>query len=187
MSIAEELFQTLGIDVLSVINDNCKYLPESFFSLSKQDSIEVSVNPDASVYKSLPLKIWDIRNLRNGKQAKSEIQDITLNDTLPEPIQARLVDSFTFYHYGDNLLVKRASTGYKLKIDFFRINRNVSDMKDLPKLEFLNLLYNLKTRNANNVFTALNRISTLVQNTVAENTIQPEIRAVSQSMRGFEL
>lgn len=187
MSIAEELFQTLGIDVLSVINDNCKYLPESFFSLSKQDSIEVSVNPDASVYKSLPLKIWDIRNLRNGKQAKSEIQDITLNDTLPEPIQAKLVDSFTFYHYGDNLLVKRASTGYKLKIDFFRINRNVSDMKDLPKLEFLNLLYNLKTRNANNVFTALNRISTLVQNTVAENTIQPEIRAVSQSMRGFEL
>lgn len=187
MSTAEELFQTLGIDVLSVINDNCKYLPESFFSLSKQDSMEVSVNPDVSIYKSLPLKIWDIRNIRNGKQAKSEIQDITLNDTLPEPIQARLVDSFTFYHYGDNLLVKRDSTGYKLKIDFFRINRNVSDMKDLPKLEFLNLLYNLKTRNANNVFTALNRISTLVQNTIAENTIQPEIRAVSQSMKGFEL
>ena len=60
-------------------------------------------------------------------------------------------------------------------------------MKDLPKLEFLNLLYNLKTRNANNVFTALNRISNLFHNTMAENTIQPEIRAVSQSMRGFEL
>ena len=187
MSTAEELFQTLGIDVFSVINDNCKYLPESFFSLSKQDSIEVSVNPDTSEYKSLPLKIWDIRNIRNGKQAKSEFQDITLNDTLPEPIQARLVTDFTFYHYGDNLLVKRASTGFKLKVDFFRINRNISDMKDLPKLEFLNLLYNLKTRNANNVFTALNRISTLFQNTIAENTIQPEIRAVSQSMRGFEL
>jgi hypothetical protein len=73
MSTAEELFQTLGIDVFSLINDNCKYLPESFFELSKQDSIEVSVNPDNSVYKSLPLRIWDIRNIRNGKQVKSEI------------------------------------------------------------------------------------------------------------------
>lgn len=189
MSIAEELFQTLGIDVLSVINDNCKYLPESFFSLSKQDSIEVFVGPrtDCNTYKTLPLKIWDVRNIRNGKQAKSRFQDIILNDTVSEPIQATEVSDFTFYHYGDNLIVDRALEGYKLKVDFFRINRNISDMKDLPKLEFLNLLYNLKTRNANNVFTALKRISNLFQNTIAENTIQPEIRAVSQSMRGFEL
>jgi len=187
MSTAEELFQTLGIDVFSLINDNCKYLPESFFELSKQDSIEISVNPDNSVYKSLPLRIWDIRNIRNGKQAKSEIQDITLNETLLEPIQARIVNDFTFYHYGDELLVKRDLTGYKLKIDFFRINRNVNQMKDLPKLEFLNLLYNLKTRNANNVYTALDRVSSLFHNSIAENTVQPEIRAMSQSMRGFEL
>lgn len=188
MNKSDELFSALNINLNAIVEANTKYFPVSFFNSPTMTEIIIDIPDNTNGnYKMLPMKIWEIWNIKNGLQDKSLLQDITFEEADLEPVSEVIIDDFTFYHYGDGIAVKRGLEPFKLKINYYKINRTLSELKELPELEFKNIIYNLKTRNIAGLFEGLKRFKFLFNNTQAENTIKPEIILQNQSLNGFYL
>jgi hypothetical protein len=188
MNKSDELFNSLNIDLNAIVEVNAKYFPVSFFDSPTMENLTLDIPGNTNGnYKMLPMKIWEIWNIRNGYQDKSPYQDITFAEAVSEPLGSEISSSFIFYHYGDGICVRRSSSPFKLSLNYYKINRTYLTMKELPKLEFKNILFCLKTKNGSELFEGMKRFKNLFQNTQAENTIKPETVLQNQSITGFYL
>lgn len=186
---ALDYFEKVNIDIEDKVDKFVKYLPHQFFKETNifEETILVQNNENSNWFM-LPYDNWEVLSFRNGYQDKSTTFDITFDE--PNTLDLSSDTTYTqfwYCHYGCKFIVPRFSESYNLLIVTNICRKTYNNLKELPKMEILNIMMNLKQKDSNGLFLGIERFKKLYSDLIAENTLKPEVKLQNQPSRGYIL
>ncbi|MHB0929727.1 MAG: hypothetical protein ACYC3W_12635 [Candidatus Nanopelagicales bacterium] len=166
-----------GTDVEDYLSDIVKNMSQEFMSHAETRYYEITPDTTEDGYTAVVFSDY-LMNIFNGVVTKSDIPDIIITATVQPAVVAPCdIVHVPFAHHGSYVLVNNGDAPIYLKA--LVVPRVVSYLDNTFEIELKNLLLHAITRDANNLFLTLRKLSGMHQDLLSEakHTMPPIIKS----------
>lgn len=185
----DDTLAVLGVDSTDVgdyLGDIVKNMSQEFMSHAVTRYYRITPDTTEDQYTAVAFDDY-LMNIFNGVVTKSDDPDIIISATVhPVEVDPCEVEHFPFAHHGSFIIVNNGSDPICLKA--LVIPRSVSYLDNAFEIELKNLLLHAITRDANNLFLTLRKLSGMHKDLIAEaKHTMPPIKKLEMNITPCQL